>query len=44
MILVLCPANKLQNDCLSRAEPAPVQMGAGVQFKDVWIPACETVS
>jgi len=41
---VLCSANKLQNDCHSRAEPAPIYTGAGVQFKDVWIPACETVS
>ena len=37
--LVLCPTNKLQNDCHSRAEPAPVQTGAGVQFKVAWIPA-----
>jgi hypothetical protein len=29
--LVLCPTNKLQNDCHSRT---------GVQCKDAWIPAC----
>jgi hypothetical protein len=37
---MLRPTNKLQNDCHSRAEPAPVKMGAGVQCKDAWIPAC----
>jgi hypothetical protein len=37
---VLYPVNKLQNDCHSREEPAPLQMGARVQFKNHWIPAC----
>ena len=39
-MVVLFPVKKLQKECHSRAEPAPVMMGAGVQFKDVWIPAC----
>ena len=39
-MVVLFPVNKLQKECNSSAAPAPVQMGAGVQFKDAWIPAC----
>ena len=35
-----CLAHKLRCDCHSRAEPVPVKMGTGVQFKDAWIPAC----
>jgi hypothetical protein len=34
----LCPINKLQNDCHSRAGGSPVQP------KVAWIPACQTVS
>ena len=36
---VPCPLHELHNGGDSRAEPAPVKMGAGVQLKSVWIPA-----